>query len=52
MRNDIKFNQKIISVERMASKVIKDISSQLFINIKSNKNKPMVTFLKSVYSQW
>ena len=52
MRNDIKFNQKIISVERMASKVIKDISSQLFINIKSNKNKPIVTFLKSVYSQW
>ena len=30
----------------MASKVIKDILSQLFINIKSNKNKPMVTFLK------
>ena len=51
MRNDVNFHQKIISVERMANKVIIDISSQLFINIKSI-NKPMVTFLKPVYSQW
>ena len=52
MRIDIKFNQKVISLEKMSSKIIKDTSFQLFVNLKRNKDKPMVKFLKAVYAQW